>query len=368
MSRIQNEKGYALLLVMLLVVLFTIIGMGLLVMNMNAAKQFDTKEAQVQARHQAEMGVLHYKSALEKFVEDSPSKGVTCEKIESLLLLDELSSGNYEVKKPSASESSCSEIDDNKELKISVRSVGTINDNIKKEVLAQFYVNNSGGTTEGTISSETPSTPSLAEPLNAENKDSLYVNKHTNDSESEFSKSLIIKNALSTGTGNSTVVKVYKHLYLKGENGLSLDMNNHACIGIGGNFTALNKIDLGGQSSINIHIRKNAFFPSDIVNWKGDKANFYIFGNLYLPLSYNYSTHNNKKAEKGDMNVFVAGKVYQQDINNNYKEKNVHPFYSMDTNYSAKANKLDCALPTMPDETIATPYWSVQDAIEVDYK
>lgn len=366
MDRLQNEKGYALLLVMLIVVLFTIMGMGLLAMNMNAAKQFNTKEEQVQARHQAEMGVLHYKSILEKFVKDSSSEYITCRKIESLLLLEELSSGSYKIEKTSASEPSCSEIVENEKLKINIKSIGTIDGNTKKEVLAKFYVENLGGATEGTMPTEIPATPPLAEPLDADVKNSLHITKHTDDS--EFIKSLIIKNTLSTGTGSETIVKANKHLYVIGGNGTSLDMNNHACIGVGGNFTALEDINLGGQSSIDFIVRKDAYFPSNIINWKGDKTNFYIFGNLYLPMNYNYLTHNNKKAEKGDMNVFVAGKVYQQDINNNYKEKNTHSFYSMEARHRENANRESCIVPEMPDESKAMPDWSLQDNIEVDYK
>ena len=48
-------------MVLLLVVVFTILGMGLLSINISSTKQFNKKEEQVQARHLAEMGILHYK-------------------------------------------------------------------------------------------------------------------------------------------------------------------------------------------------------------------------------------------------------------------------------------------------------------------
>ncbi len=64
----NNENGSALLMVLLLMLVFTILGMGLLTMNISAAKQFN-KEEQVQARHFAEMGVLHYKADVEELVE-----------------------------------------------------------------------------------------------------------------------------------------------------------------------------------------------------------------------------------------------------------------------------------------------------------
>ena len=65
-----NERGGALLVVLLLVVVFKVVGMGLLTMNISAAKQFNKKEEQVQARHLAEMGVLHYKAEVKQTVDD----------------------------------------------------------------------------------------------------------------------------------------------------------------------------------------------------------------------------------------------------------------------------------------------------------
>ena len=38
-------------------------------MNISAAKQFNNKEEQIQARHQAENGLLHYKAMIDKKVE-----------------------------------------------------------------------------------------------------------------------------------------------------------------------------------------------------------------------------------------------------------------------------------------------------------
>ena len=59
-----NERGSALLIVLMLVVIFTVLGLGLLTMNISASKQFSKKEEQVQARHMAEMGLLHYKKEI----------------------------------------------------------------------------------------------------------------------------------------------------------------------------------------------------------------------------------------------------------------------------------------------------------------
>lgn len=68
MTVVNNERGGALLMVLMLVVVLTVLGMGLMSMNISASKQFDKKEKQVQARHQAEMGLLHYKSNIKEEV------------------------------------------------------------------------------------------------------------------------------------------------------------------------------------------------------------------------------------------------------------------------------------------------------------
>lgn len=65
----NNEKGSTLVMVLLLVVIITILGASLFTMNMSASKQFTNKEHQVQARHLAEMGVLHYQAAVDEKVE-----------------------------------------------------------------------------------------------------------------------------------------------------------------------------------------------------------------------------------------------------------------------------------------------------------
>ena len=61
----DSERGYVLLMVLLTIIVFTVLGLGLFSMNISAAKQFNNKEQNVQSRHLAEMGVLHFKSLVE---------------------------------------------------------------------------------------------------------------------------------------------------------------------------------------------------------------------------------------------------------------------------------------------------------------
>lgn len=136
MQRLNNEKGYALLFVMLLVVLFTILGLGLLLMSTNASKQFSLKEDQVQARHYAEMGLLHYQALVEETVElykfTATQSGATtalsrsrlelCTKIKNIGSIQKTGEGSsYKV--PLAGLTGCSSGDSGK-ITITMKSTG----------------------------------------------------------------------------------------------------------------------------------------------------------------------------------------------------------------------------------------------------
>ncbi|PKH11444.1 hypothetical protein [Planomicrobium sp. MB-3u-38] len=368
MKTFKNEKGYALLMVLMLILLFTVLGMGLMATNMNSAKQFSTKENQVQARHQAEMGVLHYGVVLEDKVKRSSATAISCTDIDALLgTTKKLSKDDYFIE-PANGSASCKEVDSGKLLEVTIKSTGTVQGETQKKVEATFYIDNLGSSLDGVAENTNIINPPLTEPENAQKRDSYIVTKHSGEALSTINNSLVINKSLSTGRGASTVFKAKKHLFIKGVNGISLDTNNHACIGVGGNFTALNKIDWGGQSSIELLVRQDAYFPTSIDNWKSDKTIIFIFGNLYLPENYTYKTHNNNLAVKGDMQVYIQGKVFQNSRSNVFKEVIAHPFYKMDQTSMDRANSLSCAVPKMEEENIKTPNWIVQDDINISYQ
>ncbi|MGE6487532.1 type IV pilus modification PilV family protein [Paenisporosarcina sp. NPDC076898] len=62
----KNQKGYILLIVLMLVMVFSVLGISLMSLNITSAKQFDSKEKTVQARHAAEMGAQHYRAYIVK--------------------------------------------------------------------------------------------------------------------------------------------------------------------------------------------------------------------------------------------------------------------------------------------------------------
>ncbi|GEN82325.1 hypothetical protein SLU01_06370 [Sporosarcina luteola] len=70
MKLMKSENGGALITVLLILVIFTILGVGLLALNLSAAKQFNKKGENLQARHLAEMGVIHYQTEVASAVEE----------------------------------------------------------------------------------------------------------------------------------------------------------------------------------------------------------------------------------------------------------------------------------------------------------
>lgn len=70
LNYLKNQRGSTLAIAVIIIVLFSIFGLGLVTLNTSASKQFTNKEQQVQARHFAEMGLVHYKSEVEKVLKD----------------------------------------------------------------------------------------------------------------------------------------------------------------------------------------------------------------------------------------------------------------------------------------------------------
>ena len=345
----NNENGYALLMVLILVLIFTTLGMGLLSMNMNASKQFNLKEDQVQARHQAEMGVLHYGAVLEDKVKSLSTVPLNCSDIEKLLgTSKKITASNYIVGPSNSSGTSCVPLENGKLLEITIESKGIINGEIEKEVKATFYAANK------TVSSTSPPvggvivSPPLPNSTDTEVKTILTMKK---DYES-FAGNLIINTKLDIGGGNSDTLKVHKDLYIVGDIGIQ----NHACISAGGNFTALKPFNWG-HSHTNILVRKDAYLPSSIGGWKNKHTNLYVYGNLYLPSTHSYNS---------GQNLFVGGKVYQ--YKNNKYEQISNPFQKIGSKQIDAINKLACYIPRAEEIKPNTPNWVLEDDTIVDYQ
>ncbi|WKA56195.1 hypothetical protein [Planococcus shixiaomingii] len=354
MTNRLNEKGYALLMVIMLVLLFTTLGMGMLAMNINASKQFNLKEEQVQARHQAEMGVLHYGIILEDKIKSSSTSSLSCNDIDAVLgTAKKLTVGNYIIEPANVLGSSCEEIENSKLLEITIKSKGIINGDTEKEVKATFYATNQGVSSTAPPAGIVVSPPTLPSSPDTEVKTILAMKKdHEN-----FLGNLIIKDKLDIGGGNSDILKVNKDLYISG----NIDIQNHACISAGGNFTALKSFNWG-NSKTSLLVRKDAYLPSAIGNWQKNQVNAYIFGDLYLPQTYNYSV-----GKEADRNLFIGGKVYQLNSQGKYVVI-PNPFKILSGQKVKDANNLPCTVPAAIEVTAGTPKWVLQDEKIVNYQ
>ncbi|WP_372868370.1 hypothetical protein [Planomicrobium okeanokoites] len=355
MKAIKNEKGYALLMVLMLILLFTVLGMGLMATNMNSAKQFTTKENQVQARHQAEMGVLHYNAILKDKINSSSTSALKCSDIESLLgPSKKLSSGAYTIEPASsANGTSCKEMENSKLMEITIKSIGVINGDTQKEVEATFYAANKGATsTSPPASGSDVSPPVIPSSPDTEIKTVLAMKK---DYET-FTGNLIIKDRLDIGGGSSDILITQKDLYISGE----ISIQNHACISAGGDFTALKPFNWG-NSKTSLLVRKDVYLPTAVGNWHKNQVNVYIFGDLYLPKTYNYPVN-----KQDDRNLYIGGKVYRMDSQNKYVPI-TNPFKVLKGNQISSANNLSCAVPAAKDEPLGTPNWTLQDEKIVNY-
>ncbi|UJF28161.1 hypothetical protein [Planococcus sp. 107-1] len=320
MRHIKNENGYALVMVILLVVVFTTLGMGLLAMNINANKQFNVKEDQVQARHQAEMGVLHYKEEIKRVVESYDfvtyknkseqenlmlNGDLLCNKINSIKIikLSDLNDKNYEV----SIVSPCKTATDN-QLTVEILSVG--------KTLSTFKsIKNTFKMSPPTILANQPIKKFPEKP----NRPSNYTPKNSNDpldesgyveitvpfitkkQEHHFKDHFVISgvkgNAFTVGGGKEDKVLVEKDLYMDG----NLYIQNHACILVRGDLIING--DLTSQSNggeINIIVFGDALILGN-ENLKSDD-HLFVKGDVYLSqnktkiLKYNKGSSGNCKA------------------------------------------------------------------------
>lgn len=283
MEKIRNEKGYALLLVMLLVVLFTIMGMGLLAMNMNAAKQFDLKEEQVQARHQAEMGVLHYQSELNKYVFNNRMTITDAVAFCNTVPVPKVELGTSTKKYTTILLKSECEIK-NGEIVLKLKSTGEVGERGKEVIEADLYLTNSTGV------------PTLPIPIEGEPvlKNEPGCNQNGNGHDCDLTKDEFIdipKLTLKKGTvllknhvvlnelviegGNGMELTVGKDLYIKEK----IDSQNHACLIVQGSLSVLNSKYLGNKTYIFVYGDVNLF---DIPDFQTGNSGIYINGDVYI--------------------------------------------------------------------------------------
>ncbi len=320
----NNEKGSTLIIVLLIVALITILGMSLFAMNISASKQFTNKEKQVQARHLAEMGIMHYQSKVDQEVDaftadksnyevydlitnsDNSTRRVlnvdkTTEKyIQGICRLVQLdgedainrvtNTGEYQVNRPTEME--CSHLtSDTKEIQVTIESTGIATE-VDKTIEATIRVAplNEHPDQEDEEDSDPDPDPNYHERPEPPTED---VDKRPIFDMDKRETEIVNRNLYITGDfkikpggGNSpNLLQVRKSLYVNG----TMAFNNHACIVVDGDLTVLGDIDIKNDQKSFIVVYGNAYLGGVL---KTNSANvIYVKGEVTSKSGTNVRTH-----------------------------------------------------------------------------
>ena len=394
----NNERGGALIMVLLLVLVFTILGMGLLTMNISAAKQFNKKEEQVQARHLAEMGVLHYKAKVHKRVKDysenefkvvmkdgKVDKAASlkkyyqglCSATSSVDVVPESSSiGSYKLVKGGADCQSSLE-----KMVLRVQSTGRV-DGTSKIIDAEVTISSgkeygNGGSDGTDISGSLPQKPPYPEnnwgnkPLityltdinNSNPAKVLYgiaVNKNPFETSAfveivgsvdmpkatywSFNDHLLIAGDFKTNTGGNedSTINVKKDFYI---GGAFHHLSNHTNSNVGGDFIVMGDVAFGTKS--NLSVKGNALFGWGI-SLVDTHAQIMIQENAYFkkPLGN----------VKNNANVCIKGEIFL------WKNNDWAPYLPTDIGYDGFAKS---CLGTSSGEPFN---WNVDSGVNAKYR
>lgn len=325
----SNERGSALLMVLLLITVFTVLGMSVLAMNLNAAKQFNRTEEKVQARLLAEMGVLHYKSDIQKIVAinnseierimNGPAKEVKqkleaqfksfCSSIHnSNFNLSEIkytpNSGIYTTNNISDKEmDQCTE----KKITISFKSIGDsggkpevihVDINIFPVKPAEGEDDEKEMMTVGRLGASAIFTRPVTVTENQEIKKVKFT----------FKEKVIFKKGLSFEPGGGKVgaaaVDAEKDFFVGG----ALSLDNHNTLNVGGKLEVVGKLSAGNHSCI--AVREKFISSSDVS--LGNHSELAIYGDAYF-----------SKAPPKVGLIYIEGKLFINGIetNNQYRVK-----------------------------------------------
>ena len=292
----NNERGGTLVIVLLLVAVFTMLGVGLLSMNISASKQFDKKEEQVQARHLAEMGLIHYKSIMQKEIKNhtlvignNETKEEALERsrnelCEILLNIDKPFSYYTTKSYLTNNKGVCGESSDGG-LLFEFSSEGKSNETLKLiNGTASFIPPNIIEDENETIPGKPhlPDDEDLHPDLPDESSLDVLVNgpvvtkKETHD----YGGSLVINKAPSGITfkvdgGKQYNLTIAKDFYIGGD----FHSQNHSCIIVKRDLTILGKNDLGNKTTIVVY--GNAYFEEE-PELQNKHSQVYVAGNTFV--------------------------------------------------------------------------------------
>ncbi len=370
----HNEKGGALPTVLLLMILFTTIGLTMLSMNLSSTKQFNKKEENVQARHLAEMGVLHYKTLIDqrvmvfnadpnnylkykdkdkKIIDQEASRIAYCNNLYSKVskfsvsvLSPPLETGSYSTKDINGG---CN-LDKN-EIVLFVTSNGSIKEKDNSDAVIDATItiaplNNGNGNDnikldpfeqvpkKPTFSGSKTQILTLDDIKNLKNVSVVYSQTNKNPFSTDafvellgsvdiqkksnwaFNNNLIINGSLGmkTAGSNTSILDVENDLFIGG----ALHTDNHNIINVDGNFMAMGRVNFGTKSVLNVG--GNALFDSQI-EVIDTHAEITIQQNAYFKKQI---TNVKNKAS-----VCVKGDIYL------WKNNQWSPYLPEDTGYDA---------------------------------
>ncbi|AOV07590.1 hypothetical protein [Sporosarcina ureilytica] len=308
----KDERGSTLLIVLLLVAVFSILGIGLLSMNISASKQFNKKEEQVQARHLAEMGVLHYQAMISDMVNDikfkkyydsdgnylkdkseREYKQAVCNAANiGDVNSDDLEIGAYFVERDASKNIVCGDIQSDTEYLIMyIKSTGEVSKDTKssKEVEAEIMLSSSRISGDQENEKNQPPTGD-----GVEEYDYFIVRKGEHLSIANHVYVTGNLNIDSGGGKNFSFLRVRKNLHVARDIGF----NNHACIVVEGDLRVDGDIDIKNKNNATIVVFGDAYFgnklkskSSEVIYVKGE-----VSGNNVPKLpSFENLTSNQKK-------------------------------------------------------------------------
>jgi len=298
----NNERGSALMVVLFLVVVITILGVGLLTMNTSAAKQLNMKEEKVQARHQAEMGVLHYKAEVRDMLNKYNEK---LKEIESEVTNQEELVGRLNIQKNKLCMALASKTLTGEDYAVTldlgntigVDQVGCTNGEVDKVI--QLAVNSSGkdgkAKIDATIFIAMPDDEFIVIPREIDgggkgilptppNQDVKIVNgtfhlqngPYPIDEGSLYVKGVNSKVTVEPGNNEGgTSLTLLKDLFIEGE----LNFHNQGCIIAHNDLTVEKKIYLGNKAYVFVY--GDANLPKSI-EMHNNNAALYVSGDVYI--------------------------------------------------------------------------------------
>lgn len=400
MKLTNNEKGSTLVIVLLIVAFITILGASLFTMNMSASKQFTNKEHQVQARHLAEMGVMHYQAAVEEVVHTHNQKEPVKYYIGSgeNRRLDEKKTREEHTKKicnaiteiaPPIYENSPTykyivEIKEKTplqckastpEIAIEINSEGTSNETTrliaaKINVMSLDFETDPGGdNNDGNNGNDGENGEDIEKPTDEEDEEYEFISSFPNGS---FTKE---KNVKFTGAGQieggTIEAKFKKNFEINASLTIGRLNNDHIKIFVGRDFKGFDSLNIGGgwdslyefivardfyqQGSFTLNRQKN--FDSRV-----DENKLIVCGNAYLSQEPNLAHHEDL--------FLVQGTVYNYDgtqkRSNQYKPKNTaFDFGKYCSNTQPNPDPVPNPDPSLP--TSDSYNWEVQPDVNADY-